>query len=79
MVVVDMGGRGGLDVGSCGGVGGRGALLLLHEAGEQLGYVVHAGGVRRRGAVATTVGGERRAPGDELGDLGWVAAAACSS
>ena len=62
---VNLGGRG-LDVGS---VVRRGAL---HEAAEQPGYVVHAGGVRR-GAV-TVGGGEQRSPGDELGDLSCVAA-----
>ena len=64
---VNLGGRG-LDVGS---VVRRGAL---HEAVEQPGYVVHAGGVRRGGAV-TVGGGERRSPGDELmGGLSCVGA-----
>ena len=71
---VDVDDRGGLDIGSsvilC-----RGALH--HEAVEQLGYVVHAGGVRRREGV--TIGGSerRRAQADELGDLisrSWCAA-----
>jgi len=66
---VDLGGRG-LDVGSS-VVLRRGAL---HEAAEQPGYVVHAGGVRRGGAV-TVGGGERRSPGDELmGGLSCVGA-----
>jgi len=65
---VNLGGRG-LDVGSV--VVRRGAL---HEAAEQPGYVIHAGGVRRGGAV-TVGGGERRSPGDELmGGLSCVGA-----